>query len=423
MGLPPAAGSDVLRRESRRRRLLGAPAVALHRAVLAALTLAIGRRGRAVPHGGPVRFWLAHAWGFGGTIRTTLTLSGALARAGHDVQIVSVLRRRERPFFALPEGVAVRALEDRRAPTRAARALGRLPSLLIHPEDYAYPWCSLWTDVQLLRGLRALRGGTLVATRPALNLLAARLVHPSVTVIGQEHLNFGAHRPRLAAEIRRHYGRLDALTVLSTDDRRDYGALLGGRVRQVPNPVEELDGGVSDGSAEVVVAAGRLNTQKGFDLLIDAWRPVAERHPGWALRIYGSGPMREELERRAAGLPVELAGRTDRLGAAMAAGSLFALSSRWEGFGLVLVEAMGKGLPVVSFDCPRGPSDIVTDGEDGRLVPPEDVPGLTAALLELIEDPERRARMAAAARATARRYEPAAIVPHWDAMLRDLRVL
>ena len=402
--------------------MLGPLAVALHRAVLGGLTLVAGRRGRGEPQPGPVRFLLAHAWGFGGTIRTTLTLTGALADGAREVEIVSVLRRRERPFFPLPEGVRVRALEDRRASSRAARALGRLPSLLIHPEDYAYPWCSLWTDVRLLRGLRALRGGTLVATRPALNLLAARLAHPSVTVIGQEHLNFGAHRPRLAADIRRHYGRLDALTVLSSEDLRDYAELLGDRVRQIPNPVEELDGGVSDGSAKVVVAAGRLNVQKGFDLLIEAWRPVAERHPDWTLRIYGSGPERDGLERRAAGLPVELPGRTDALGAAMAAGSLFALSSRWEGFGLVLVEAMGKGLPVVSFDCPRGPSDIVSPGEDGLLVPPEDVPALTAALLELIEDPATRGRMASAARTTARAYEPPAIVPHWDAMLRDLRV-
>jgi glycosyltransferase involved in cell wall biosynthesis len=396
--------------------------VALHRAVLGALALVAGRR-RGTPEPGPLRFLLAHAWGFGGTIRTTLTLSGALADAGREVEVVSVLRRRERPFFALPQGVAVRALEDRRRPARAARLLGRLPSLLIHPEDYAYPWCSLWTDLRLLRGLRALRGGTLVATRPALNLLAARLVHPSVTVIGQEHLNFGAHRPRLAADIRRRYGRLDALTVLSSDDLRDYGALFGERVHRIPNPVTRLDGGISDGSAKVVVAAGRLNTQKGFDLLIEAWRPVARRHPDWTLRIYGSGPEREALERAAAGLPVELPGRTDALGAAMAAGSLFVLSSRWEGFGLVLVEAMGKGLPVVSFDCPRGPSDIVGHGEDGLLVPPEDVPALTVALLELIGDPQRRARMAAAARETARRYEPAAIVPLWDAMLRDLQGL
>jgi glycosyltransferase involved in cell wall biosynthesis len=422
VGLPAADGSDSLRRESRRRRLLGPLAVALHRAVLGVLALVAGRRGRGRGEPGPVRFLLAHAWGFGGTIRTTLTLSGALG-ARHDVEVVSVLRRREKPFFPLPEGVRFVALEDRRSPGRTARALGRLPSLLIHPEDYAYPWCSLWTDVRLLRGLRALRGGTLVATRPALNLLAARLAHPSVTVVGQEHLNFGAHRPRLAADIRRHYGRLDALTVLSSDDLRDYGALLGERVRRIPNPVTELDGGVADGSAKVVVAAGRLNTQKGFDLLIEAWRPVAERHPDWTLRIYGSGPERPALERAAAGLPVELPGRTDALGAAMAAGSLFVLSSRWEGFGLVLVEAMGKGLPVVSFDCPRGPSDIVSPGVDGLLAAPEDVPGLTAALLELIEDPERRERMAAAARETARRYEPAAVVPHWDALFRDLRVV
>ena len=422
MGLPAADGSDSLRRESRRRRLLGPLAVALHRAVLGVLALLAGRRGRGEPQPGPVRFLLAHAWGFGGTIRTTLTLSGALA-ARHDVEVVSVLRRREKPFFPLPDGVRVRALEDRRNPGRVPRLLGRLPSLLVHPEDYAYPWCSLLTDVRLLRGLRALRGGTLVATRPALNLLAARLAHPSVTVVGQEHLNFGAHRPRLAADIRRHYGRLDALTVLSSDDLRDYGALLGERVRRIPNPVTELDGGIADGSAKVVVAAGRLNTQKGFDLLIEAWRPVAERHPDWTLRIYGSGPERPALERAAAGLPVELPGRTDALGAAMAAGSLFALSSRWEGFGLVLVEAMGKGLPVVSFDCPRGPSDIVSPGVDGLLAGPEDVPGLAAALLELIEDPERRARMAAAARETARRYEPAAVVPRWDALFRDLRVV
>jgi glycosyltransferase involved in cell wall biosynthesis len=428
VGLPAAAGPDVLRpesglrRESRRRRLLGPLAVGLHRAVLGALALVAGRR-RGAPQPGPVRFLLAHAWGFGGTIRTTLTLAGALAEGPREVEIVSVLRRRERPFFPLPGGVAVRALEDRRdRSSRLARMLGRLPSVLIHPEDYAYPWCSLWTDVRLLRGLRALRGGALIPTRPALNLLAARLAHPSVTVIGQEHLNFGAHRARLAADIRRHYGRLDALTVLSSDDLRDYGAQLGDRVHRIPNPVEALDGGVSDGTAKVVVAAGRLNTQKGFDLLIDAWRPVAERHPDWTLRIYGSGPERAALERSAAGLPVELPGRTDALGAAMAAGSLFVLSSRWEGFGLVLVEAMGKGLPVVSFDCPRGPADIVSDGEDGLLVGAEDVPGLTAAMLELIEDPERRGRMAAAARRTARRYGAGAVVPLWDALFEDLLV-
>jgi glycosyltransferase involved in cell wall biosynthesis len=430
VGLSPAAGgarelsgpSPSGRRESRRRRALGPLAVALHRGALAAVVALAGRRGRAAPEPGPVRFLLAHAWGFGGTIRTTLNLAGELSR-GHEVEIVSVLRRRREPFFALPEGVRVRTFEDRRAPGPLQRALGAVPSLLVHPEDYAYPWCSLWTDVALLRGLRSLRGGVLVATRPALNLLAARLVDRSVVVIGQEHMNFHSHRPRLAADIRRHYPRLDALTVLTAADARDYGRLLS-RVELIANPVSPLDGGISSQEAKVVVAAGRLNTQKGFDLLVRAWEPVARRRPDWRLEIYGSGPERAALERLIGELGlsdrVALMGRTQALGEAMAAASLFALSSRFEGFGMVLVEAMGKGLPVVSFDCPRGPGDIVSHGEDGLLVAPEDVDALAAALLELIEDPERRRRLAAAARRTARRYESRAIAPAWDALLGDL---
>jgi glycosyltransferase involved in cell wall biosynthesis len=430
VGLPAAAGgarelsrpNPTGRRESRRRRALGPLAVALHRGALAAVTALAGRRGRAAPEPGPVRFLLAHAWGFGGTIRTTLNLAGELSRR-HDVEIVSVLRRRREPFFALPEGVRVRTLEDRRAPGPLQRSLGAVPSLLVHPEDYAYPWCSLWTDVALLRGLRSLRGGVLVATRPALNLLAARLVDRSVVVIGQEHMNFHAHRPRLAADIRRHYPRLDALTVLTAADARDYGGLLS-RVELIANPVSPLDGGISSQEAKLVVAAGRLNTQKGFDLLVRAWETVARRRPDWRLEIYGSGPERVALERLIGELGlsdrVALMGRTQALGEAMAAASLFALSSRFEGFGMVLVEAMGKGLPVVSFDCPRGPGDIVSHGGDGLLVAPEDVDALAAALLELIEDPERRRRLAAAARRTARRYESRAIAPAWDALLGDL---
>ena len=307
---------------------------------------------------------------------------------------------------------------------RTERLLTALPSVLTHPEDYGYRSSSLWTDVQLLRRLRATGGEVVIATRPAWALLATAAAPPGAVTVAQEHMNLRAHRPALAADVRRRYADLDALVVLTEGDRADYSALAGLRVERIQNPTPPLDGGTSTLEAPVVAAAGRLTSQKGFDLLIPAFAPVARRHPGWTLRIYGGGPERAALQAQieAEGMRgrIELMGPTRRLGQALAEASLFVLSSRFEGFGLVILEAMQAGLPVVSFDCPRGPSDIITSGHDGTLVPPEDVAGLTAALEVLIADPARRRVLGAAAKATAREYAPPAVAARWDALLTEL---
>ncbi len=174
----------------------------------------------------------------------------------------------------------------------------------------------------------------------------------------------------------------------------------------------------------MVVAAGRLTWQKGFDLLIDAFVPVAAKHPDWKLRIYGDGVRRKKLKRRIIRQGVYnnvfLMGATQRLGEMMSRASVFALSSRYEGFGMVIVEAMSKGLPAVSTDCPRGPSEIIDDGRDGILVPNEDVAGLTRGLLELIEDDDRRARFGAAALEKAHEFDIGVIGAQWVDLFDEL---
>ncbi|HWM08987.1 MAG TPA: glycosyltransferase [Solirubrobacteraceae bacterium] len=407
---------------SLRRRLLGRPAVGLHRAALALVRRLPPPRTRAGPPA--VRIVLANAHAMGGTIRTTLELAGRLAEH-REVEVIALRRRRARaPFFPFPPGVRVTVLDDGGAPRGLAqRTLAALPSLLAHPEDHGYRAASLWTDLALLRRLRATGGEAVVATRPAWALLAAAAAPPEAVVIAHEHLNFHAYRPALAADVRRRYRDLDALVVLTEADRADYAAVAR-RVVRIPNPTPPAGGGLSTGEAPLVAAAGRLTSQKGFDLLIPAFAEVARRRPRWTLRIHGGGPERAALEALidAEGMRgrIELTGPSRRLGEALAEASLFVLSSRFEGFGLVVLEAMSHGLPVVSFDCPRGPGEIVTPGRDGTLVPPGDVPGLAAAIEALIDDPARRRAYGAAAVATARANDPAAIAGRWEALLSGL---
>ncbi len=380
-----------------------------------------------------VYFLIMHAYGMGGTIRTVLNVAGHLA--GHyDVEVISVVRRRTKPFFPLPDGLSVRALDDRRGPYLSGgvrgglrAALSGLVSVLVHEEDYAFATSSLWTDIKIAHTLRSLKAGVLVTTRPALNLIAARLAPAQLTTVGQEHMNFHAHKPGLAAEIRHAYGQLDALAVLSQGDQREYEAMLGAgrtRVTRIPNALPQMPGGRSDLRAKVVVAAGRLTWQKGFDLLIPAFARVVQTDPEWTLRIYGDGSKRGRLRKlileHGVYDHVLLMGATDRLGDELSRASIYALSSRYEGFGMVIIEAMSKGLPVVSFDCPHGPSEIITDGRDGLLVPNGDVEAFGQALVSLAQDEGERRRMGAAALERSKAYDIEVIGRQWRTLLDGL---
>ncbi|HEV2061569.1 MAG TPA: glycosyltransferase family 4 protein, partial [Solirubrobacteraceae bacterium] len=380
-----------------------------------------GRR-RGGNAGGRVHIVLGHAFGLGGTIRTTLNLAGFLART-HEVELISVVRQEDLPFIAFPEGVRVTVLDDQRDADPAP------PSVLVHPDEAFSATATLRTDRLLARRLRSVRSGVVITTRPALNITAARLVRRGVPVVAQEHMHFGGYGDAVAQQKREAYPSLDALAVLTDDDLRSYREALdpAPRLRRIRNALPPLRGGVSSLERPTVIAAGRLTPQKGFDLLIPAFAPVARAHPDWRLRIYGGGrPFRFHALRRivfehSLYNEVLLMGATDRLGEEMARASIFVLSSRFEGLPMVIIEAMSKGLPVVAFDCPTGPREMISDGVDGTLVPAGDVAALGDAIGELIADPARRRRYGAAAIEKAREYDLDVIGAQWEELLAEVR--
>ena len=168
-----------------------------------------------------------------------------------------------------------------------------------------------------------------------------------------------------------------------------------------------------------VIAVGRLDYQKGFDYLIDAWNLVAVKHPDWHLNIYGDGNLREELQQQIDVLnlsnSITLNGRASAIEKEYPKHSIFVLSSRAEGFGLVLVEAASCGLPLVSFNCPSGPSELVLNGRNGFIIDRVgDVSAMAYAICCLIEDEDLRKRMGAKAIEFSKQFQVEYLIPQWN---------
>ncbi|KAB1145254.1 glycosyltransferase family 4 protein [Streptomyces luteolifulvus] len=361
-----------------------------------------------------ISFLLHNAYGIGGTITTTFNLAQALAER-HEVEIVSVLRHRGRPNLTLDPRVSLRPLVDLRRDKEHPSHLR--PARVFPRAEYRYEQYSELTDERIGECLATTDADVVIGTRPGLNVHLALQAPRHVVRVGQEHLTLDNHPPRLRTALRRAYRRLDVLTTVTEADAAAYRRkmrLPGVRVAALPNSVPDPVLPASDGTAKVVVAAGRLVPVKRYDLLIEAFAVVAAEHPDWQLRIYGKGEEHDRLRALIAELRlwnnVFLMGPAAPMEAEWVKGSIGAAASNFEPFGMTIVEAMRCGLPVVSTDCPYGPGEIIEDGVDGRLVPVGDREALGAALLEVVRDDELRRRMGRAALENARRFAPEPVV-------------
>ena len=215
--------------------------------------------------------------------------------------------------------------------------------------------------------------------------------------------------------------RLDCFVVLSKEDYKNWPELNNKIV--IPNSISYFPDFQSTCENKQAIAVGRYTYQKGFDLLLLAWRIVFEKHPDWRLDIYGSGE-REKYERLGKELGISEVvtcnPAVSDIYERYRESSIFAFSSRYEGFGLVLAEAMSTGVPAVSFACPCGPSDIIHDGIDGFLVENGNIQAMADDICLLIENETLRKRLGKLATKSILRFSQNLIMSQWESLFNSM---
>jgi GalNAc-alpha-(1->4)-GalNAc-alpha-(1->3)-diNAcBac-PP-undecaprenol alpha-1,4-N-acetyl-D-galactosaminyltransferase len=350
----------------------------------------------------------------GGTERVLSTMASYLAEEGWPVSILTLDDGREAPFYCLHPGVAHTALSLASPSANAVEGVINnmhraivLRRAITQTSPHAVVGFSASTSVLTLVATRGLR----------------------VPVIACER-NDPWRRPIGTAweKLRRWSYSWAACLVVQTERARSYfPPALQHKIRVIPNPVNPAAAGLALAPRKdrhTVIAMGRLIELKGFDLLVRASAKVLPHRPCWSLEIWGDGPLRSALDTLVDGLGlrgrVRMPGRTDQPYEKMQAADLFVLPSRSEGFPNALCEAMACGLPVISFDCPNGPREIVRDGIDGVLVPPEDVDGLAAAMDRLMADESERRRLATRAPQVLARFGTPQVMAVWEETIQQV---
>ena len=367
---------------------------------------------------------------FGGIEKAICSMANLFAER-YEVEILSVYKMQEKPAFPLDDRVRVRYLLDdtpNRDEWKRAMAAHNVGSVL--KESFRAVRILKDKKNAVIRAIRETTDGVLITTRPEDNVLLSRYGNPGVLKIAQLHQDH-AFEPKLVKAFEHSYSGVDVLAMLTPGLAAEVQDMMRGnnshtRVVYLPNFLEHFPESTDRFEREkTVLAVGRLNEVKRFDLLIRLFNVVHTQFPDWKLRIVGEGEEREKLEATIRELDaadyVTLTGKKDAAGVEeeMLRASIYARTSRSEGFPFVLLEAESCALPIIAFDVRVGPGFVVQDGVNGFLAPDLDYESFCEKLASLMKDGAKRLEMAEAAKAHAAQFSRERVGEIWYSLIGD----
>ncbi|MCA1406413.1 glycosyltransferase family 4 protein [Ensifer sp. IC3342] len=342
--------------------------------------------------------------GAGGAEKIVNLLAHHRLARGDTVHVIALNATSPESYFPYDRAISVEALGNGKRQALPASGKG-------------------WRLLALRRHLQALQPDVVISFLTKINVLVGLATWGLDTaVIMSERNNFRSQEMHVFWRLARPLAaRFATNLVMQTNEAcRCLPETLRAKAVIIPNPVALPSACArAPGDGTRIIAVGRLDKQKGFDLLLQAYQGVAATAPAATLTIFGEGPQRAALEQQVRDLALSdrvlMPGVTKSPADWIKAGDIFVLSSRFEGFPNVLLEAMTAGLAVIAFDCPWGPSEILGSPDTGVLVPAADVERLGDAIRRLIMDRTLREKLASAGSAAATtRYATSAVLQLWD---------
>ncbi|MGL5786852.1 MAG: glycosyltransferase family 4 protein [Bacteroidales bacterium] len=347
-----------------------------------------------------IAFLLENIASSGGTERVATLIANQLACRGHRITIISLTG--DNPFFELEKTIRILCIEKKRV-----RYISFIKQL-----------------INTRKVIAELNPDILVNVGTNLSLFTWMNYGSRTRIISWEHFiyerNFTAPRLRAGFFLAK---KISTKIILLSD--KEASKWNDPKAVVINNPRSFYTHLQPDYSSKKAIAIGHLNYNKGFDQLLKAWQKVTGIHPDASLQIYGQGEEAENLSKLTKELGIEstvsILKPTRDIISAYLNSSVYLMTSRSENQPMVLLEAMSCGLPVVAFDCPTGPGEIIHSGEDGILVEPENTDNYAEAVISLLNDCERRKSYGIKGRQNVEKYNIENIILQWESIFEEIK--